>query len=163
MINKNKYNKNIDYNDHKIKAFIFDLGGVILGSPLEAIHMHEIKYNLPKNFINYNISLNPNSAFRKLEKGIIDIPKFINDFKIELDSENAIKLYMEYNLKKKNKKLNRNEFPKNGFNIDTNELFSEMMKYSSYVHSNMLHCLFLLRSLGYIVIALTNNFKPMVN
>eukprot|EP01084_Bolivina_argentea_P212110 360627_1 len=143
------------------KAVIFDLGGVVFGSPIEGINRYERLNNLPTNFINIFIVSTKHNAFKKLERGKLSITQFQKEFKKELDDPKAIDVYIKYMQKRKNIQLNRNDFPINGYNIDTADMFGKMSTYSLKIHKEMIHCLFMLRGLGYLTIALTNNFIPM--
>ena len=144
-----------------IKAVVFDLGGVIFGSPLEGINEFEIQYNIPNNFINICIVSTKNNAFKRLECGELTINEFKKEFKKELKNPKMIDIYIEYIKRKKGVILNRNDFPTNGFDIDTGILFDKMKEKSAFVCQEMIHCVCILRMYGYKVLALTNNFKPL--
>ena len=78
-----------------------------------------------------------------------------------MEDPKAIDIYIKYMYNKKNLVLNRDDFPRNGYKIDTKDMFNKMHIYSSKVHTEMLHCLSMLRKLGFITVALTNNFSLM--
>eukprot|EP01084_Bolivina_argentea_P215378 365644_1 len=143
------------------KAVIFDLGGVVFGSPLQRLNEYEKVHNLPHNFINICILQIQNNAFKRMERGEITVSQFHKQFKKELDNPSSIDTYINYIKTKKNIQLNRNDFPKKGFNVDTINMFNPNNVYGVTIHNEMLHCLFMLRGLGIITIALTNNFEPL--
>ena len=45
------------------KCVVFDLGGVVFGSPIEGINEYEAANQLPKNFINIFIASTRDNAF----------------------------------------------------------------------------------------------------
>jgi putative hydrolase of the HAD superfamily len=64
-----------------ISAVIFDLGGVVLGSPLHAIRAYEQELGLPRNFINrVAADTAPNGAWSRLERGELTMEAFYSDF-----------------------------------------------------------------------------------
>ncbi|KAL8675515.1 MAG: hypothetical protein Q9168_000027 [Polycauliona sp. 1 TL-2023] len=68
------------------KAILFDIGGVCVLSPLEAIATYENKNSIPSDWINYAISRSaPNGAWQKLERGEIKMDEgFFRDFNVDL-------------------------------------------------------------------------------
>ena len=133
----------------------------MFGSPIEGINEYERLNNLPPNFINIFIVSTKENAFKRLERGRLSIPEFLKQVKKELDDASAIDVYIEYMKRKKNANLNRNDFPQNGYDIDTVDVFSKMNSFGAKVHKQMIHCLFMLRCSGYLTVALTNNFVAM--
>ncbi|EXJ89272.1 microsomal epoxide hydrolase [Capronia epimyces CBS 606.96] len=69
------------------KVLMFDIGGVCVVSPFQAILDYEIQHGIPKGYINYAIrELTPNGAWHKLERG--EIPNdanFMRGFKADLE------------------------------------------------------------------------------
>jgi len=49
------------------KAVIFDIGGVLIQSPLQGVRRYEIKLDLPPNYINFAIS-SQGETFTKIGK-----------------------------------------------------------------------------------------------
>ncbi|KXN67289.1 hypothetical protein CONCODRAFT_10664, partial [Conidiobolus coronatus NRRL 28638] len=85
-----------------IKAIIFDLGGVCLGSPLNSIRDYELENNIPKEFINVIISSwGSTGPFQKLERGEVDYNEFYSEFHRLLNLPENIQTYKKY-LKLKN-------------------------------------------------------------
>ena len=71
-----------------LSAVIFDLGGVVLGSPLHAIERFEREQGIPDGFVNrVVVASGPSGAWSRLERGEIDLERFYRDF--ELDCESA--------------------------------------------------------------------------
>ena len=67
-----------------IRAIIFDLGGVVLGSPLHAIAAYEQEIGLPANFVNHVVAdTAPNGAWSRLERGEISMETFYTDFEAD--------------------------------------------------------------------------------
>jgi len=64
-----------------IRAVIFDLGGVVLGSPLHAIAEYERELGIPANFVNRVVAETaPDGAWSRLERGEISMETFYTDF-----------------------------------------------------------------------------------
>ncbi|KAL8759394.1 MAG: hypothetical protein Q9184_003637 [Pyrenodesmia sp. 2 TL-2023] len=85
------------------KAVLFDIGGVCMLSPLEALTTYENKNNIPSNWINFAISRNaPNGFWQRLERGEIKMDKeFFRGFNADLRNE---KLWKEYHTSFRNTK-----------------------------------------------------------
>jgi putative hydrolase of the HAD superfamily len=67
-----------------IRAIIFDLGGVVLGSPLHAIAEYEREIGLPANFVNrVVVDTAPGGAWSRLERGEISLEIFYADFEAD--------------------------------------------------------------------------------
>jgi putative hydrolase of the HAD superfamily len=70
------------------QAVIFDIGGVIVGSPLHAIAAYEREVGLPAGFINrVVVATGTAGAWARLERGELDLPRFFPAF--ERDCEEA--------------------------------------------------------------------------
>ncbi|OAL26436.1 hypothetical protein AYO20_10104 [Fonsecaea nubica] len=69
------------------KVLMFDIGGVCVQSPFQAILEYEIENGIPKGYINYSIrALTPDGAWHKLERG--EIPNdddYFRLFKADLE------------------------------------------------------------------------------
>ncbi|KAL8829582.1 MAG: hypothetical protein Q9191_001933 [Dirinaria sp. TL-2023a] len=68
------------------KALLFDIGGVCVLSPLQAIVEFEQKHSIPADWVNFAISQqNPNGAWQRLERGEIKMDKrFFSSFNADL-------------------------------------------------------------------------------
>ncbi len=63
------------------RAVIFDLGGVVLGSPLHAIAAFERDHGLPAGFVNrVVVETGAQGAWGRLERGLYDLEAFIPAF-----------------------------------------------------------------------------------
>ena len=70
--------------DRPLRAVIFDLGGVVLGSPLHAIRRYERSLEIPENAINRVVmETAPAGAWHQLERGEIDMSTFYTSFEGE--------------------------------------------------------------------------------
>ena len=68
----------------RFAAVIFDLGGVVLGSPLHAIARYERACGLPAGFVNrVVVSSGPSGAWSRLERGELAVPDFIPAFEAD--------------------------------------------------------------------------------
>ncbi|KAI4114215.1 MAG: hypothetical protein LQ345_004968 [Seirophora villosa] len=85
------------------KAVLFDIGGVCVLSPLEAITTYENKSQIPSNWINFAISRSaPNGFWQRLERGEIKMDEhFFKGFNADLRNE---KLWKEYHTNFRNSK-----------------------------------------------------------
>jgi putative hydrolase of the HAD superfamily len=64
-----------------IRAVIFDLGGVVLGSPLHAIAEYERELGIPPNFVNRVVAdTAPTGAWSRLERGELAMQAFYAAF-----------------------------------------------------------------------------------
>jgi putative hydrolase of the HAD superfamily len=71
----------------KHRAVIFDLGGVVLGSPLHAIAALERDEGIPAGFVNrLVVSSGPAGAWARLERGELDLEAFYQAFDRECAS-----------------------------------------------------------------------------
>ena len=67
-----------------IRAVIFDLCGVVLGSPLHAIAQYERELGIPGNFVNRVVAdTAPDGAWSRLERGEISMEAFYDAFETE--------------------------------------------------------------------------------
>lgn len=63
------------------RAVIFDLGGVVLGSPLHAIARYEREAGLPERFVGRVVAdTTPHGAWSRLERGELDMEAFFDAF-----------------------------------------------------------------------------------
>jgi len=115
-----------------IKAVIFDLGGVILDSPMEIFAAFEKQHGLPENFLNRLIvESGQEGAWARLERGELALTEFFDAFDEEI--RNA------------------------GANISSRELMDAVNDFAN-MRPEMLQLVRRLRKSGYLVAALTNNW-----
>ena len=63
------------------RGVIFDLGGVVCGSPLHAIAAFEQECGIPPGFVNHVVvSTAPAGAWSRLERGELDLGGFFPAF-----------------------------------------------------------------------------------
>ncbi|MCP3984617.1 MAG: HAD family phosphatase [bacterium] len=68
----------------ELRAIIFDLGGVVIDSPLHAIAGYERELGIPNGFVNrLVVETGPAGAWSRLERGEIDRGTFERDFDAE--------------------------------------------------------------------------------
>lgn len=115
-----------------IRAIIFDLGGVVLGSPLHAIAAYERELGIPANFVNRVVAdTSPDGAWSRLERGEISMETFYTDF--ESDCQAA------------------------GQTLSARTMF-EHMAAATLPRPSMLEAIRRIRAEGFLTAALTNNW-----
>ncbi|KAI9472396.1 MAG: HAD-like domain-containing protein [Benjaminiella poitrasii] len=139
-----------------IKAVIFDIGGVCVGSPMAGIHRFEEQHGLPRNYINVAIvSQGDHGAFQKLERGEIKLQEFYKDFGSQLSHPSNKEHYEAY-LEKSGKDI-PSTIP--DITIDGKRLFTTMMTETARLDPNIYLALNKLKACGkFKLAALTNNF-----
>jgi epoxide hydrolase-like predicted phosphatase len=117
-----------------ISAVIFDLGGVVIASPMQTFANHEREQGLEPNFINRMIVKNGHdSAWGRLERGEIAMnAEFFTSFDAELSAAGAP-------------------------GLSSHAIFSDVAK-AAGVNQNMVAAIGRLRDAGYRLAALTNNW-----
>lgn len=115
-----------------IRAVIFDLGGVVLGSPLHAIAAYEAELGLPAGIVNrVVVDTGEEGAWGRLERGKVALEEFVPAF--EADCSAA------------------------GFWIDAREMMTRMGE-ASQPRPEMLAAIGVIRDAGLRAAALTNNW-----
>ena len=115
-----------------IKAVIFDLGGVILDSPMEIFAAFEKQHGLPENFLNRLIvESGQEGAWARLERGELALTEFFDAFDQEIRQAGA--------------------------DISSRKLMAAVNDFAN-VRPEMLKAVRRLRKSGYLVAALTNNW-----
>jgi len=67
-----------------LRAVIFDLGGVVLDSPLHAIARFERDQGIPEGFVNRVVATTgPEGAWGRLERGLLDLEGFVPAFEAD--------------------------------------------------------------------------------
>jgi putative hydrolase of the HAD superfamily len=68
-----------------LRAVIFDLGGVVIDSPLHAIRRYERELGIPVGTVDRVVlETGPRGAWSRLERGELAMPEFQRDFEAEL-------------------------------------------------------------------------------
>lgn len=113
-------------------AVLFDLGGVVLGSPLHAIADYERELGIPENFVNRVVaSTSPHGGWARLERGELTMEQFYAAF--EEDCRTA------------------------GHEIDAREMMNRMNA-ATQPREIMLEAIRRLRGVGFRTAAVTNNW-----
>jgi epoxide hydrolase-like predicted phosphatase len=77
-------------------AVLFDLGGVVLGSPLDAFAAYELELGLPPQSLNKAIvAAGPASAWARLERGELTMAQFFEAFDAELTAAVQVRISAE--------------------------------------------------------------------
>lgn len=118
----------------RFRAVIFDLGGVVLGSPLHAIAAFEKQHNIPANAINLHVARShPDGAWHRLERGeLLMGDEFYSLFDQELHAL--------------------------GYSGSSEQMMADIHRISQ-PRQEMLAAIKALRRVGFKVAALTNNWK----
>ncbi|MEW6443540.1 MAG: HAD family phosphatase [bacterium] len=115
-----------------IKAVIFDLGGVVLDSPLEVLARYEARIGLSPNFLNRLIAQRGlDGAWSRLERGKMGMEEFFDAFDAEVAAA--------------------------GGRISSRDLIAEITL-DTQPRPPMLEAIRRLRAAGFKVAALTNNW-----
>jgi epoxide hydrolase-like predicted phosphatase len=115
-----------------IRAVLFDLGGVVLGSPLHAIAAYEREAGIAAGAVNrVVVDTGPEGAWGRLERGRLDLERFVPAF--EADCRAA------------------------GFGLDARAMMERMAE-ASQPRPEMLAAIATIRGSGLRAAALTNNW-----
>ena len=114
------------------RAVIFDLGGVVLGSPLHAIAAYERDLGIPHGFVNRVVmDTAPSGAWSRLERGELAMEQFFGAFEADCGAA--------------------------GETIDARTMFARMAE-ASQPRPQMLAAIARIRAGGLKTAALTNNW-----
>ncbi|CAM1501049.1 Fc.00g102110.m01.CDS01 [Cosmosporella sp. VM-42] len=144
------------------KVLLFDIGGVCVKSPFQAILDYELSLGIPPGWVNYSISKTaPNGFWHRLEKGEVPMDNtFFNGFSQDLHNPERWEAFYKQH-QTKNSDLPKTTPPLPA--IDAKWLFDEMMTASNYPDPWMHPALKNLKASGkYILAALSNTviFPP---
>ncbi|KAJ3285772.1 hypothetical protein HDU79_007084 [Rhizoclosmatium sp. JEL0117] len=142
-----------------IRAVIFDLGGVVVSSPLEAIREYEKTQGLPPNYLNVAIQARGSSgAFQRFERGELSLSEFIPAFSADLSCPENVDHYERFLAAKSLKPLSTSHVETlRNLHVDGNVMFQLIMKASDTINPLMEEAIRRLKG-HYKVAALTNNF-----
>jgi putative hydrolase of the HAD superfamily len=115
------------------RAVIFDLGGVVLGSPLHAIAEYEREVGLPAGFVNrVVVDSGPRGAWSRLERGELSMKAFHAAFEADCEAR--------------------------GHTLSGEELMQRLGAAAAEPRPAMLEAVRRIRTHGLIATALTNNW-----
>ncbi|KAJ5166985.1 uncharacterized protein N7482_005766 [Penicillium canariense] len=141
-------------------GLLFDIGGVCVVSPFQAILDYEVANNIPPGWVNFSISrTSPSGSWHKLERGQIPMDAtFFTGFNEDLQNPELWKQFHEQLAKKKGQS-NAGSIPPLP-KVDAEWLFWEMMRISRTPDPFMLPALQKLKASGqYLMGALSNTVK----
>ena len=122
--------------DLPFRAVLFDLGGVVLGSPLHAIANFEAEHDIPAGFVNrVVVDTGAGGAWARHERGELERERFMQEFSRECQAA--------------------------GHALSVPDLFERMAEVSE-PRPQMLEAIRRIRSRGLLTAALTNNFPSDV-
>ncbi|BDD59808.1 hypothetical protein MAP00_004995 [Monascus purpureus] len=143
-------------------GLLFDIGGVCVLSPFQAILDYEIAHNIPPGWVNFSISRTaPNGSWHKLERGEIKMDAdFFAAFKKDLQNQVLWEKFQEY-LQRKQKKTNASNHVSTPVppmpEVDAERLFWEMMRISRTPDPYIFPALKRLKESGKFIIGALSN------
>lgn len=140
------------------KALIFDIGGVCVASPLQAILTYEISHRIPPGWINTSISKTaPSGYWHKLERGEIPLDSdFFAGFNRDLHDARRWKDFYVQAMRKRDLIVEECEIPRMPV-VDGEGLFWEMMKVARTPDPWMVPALLNLKRSGKFLLAALSN------
>ncbi|KAJ5247512.1 hypothetical protein N7468_002495 [Penicillium chermesinum] len=146
--------------NHRPVCLLFDIGGVCVVSPFQAILDYELSNNIPPGWVNFSISrTSPNGSWHRIERGEIPMDaNFFAAFNEDLCNLTLWKQFHEQQHKKKGLSgtVTVPPLPK----VDAEWLFWEMMRVSRAPDPYMFPALKKLRASGkFLLGALSNTIK----
>jgi hypothetical protein len=80
-----------------IKAVIFDIGGVVVSSPIQGTYDYELIHGLPHNYVNASIlKSGSQGAFQRLERGELEMQSFYREFENDLNDPSNLEYYKQF-------------------------------------------------------------------
>ncbi|UZP35860.1 hypothetical protein NXS19_003676 [Fusarium pseudograminearum] len=143
-------------SESKPKVLLFDIGGVCVVSPFQAILDYELSLGIPPGWVNYSISRTaPNGFWHRLEKGEIPMDEsFFKGFSQDLhDPTRWDAFYKREQSKDPNLSQEAPPVPA----IDAEWLFNEMMTVSNSPDPWMYPALKKLKENGQFILAALSN------
>ncbi|KAM0341378.1 hypothetical protein ACHAPU_010021 [Fusarium lateritium] len=143
-------------SEAKPKVLLFDIGGVCVVSPFQAILDYELSLGIPPGWVNYSISRTaPNGFWHRLEKGEIQMDgSFFRGFSQDLHDPTRWAAFYERE-QSKDPSLPKDTPPVPP--VDAKWLFNEMMNISNSPDPWMFPALKKLRENGEFILAALSN------
>ncbi|PGH14576.1 hypothetical protein AJ79_02911 [Helicocarpus griseus UAMH5409] len=145
------------------KGLLFDIGGVCVVSPFQAILDYELANNIPTGWVNYSIQhTSPNGAWHKIERGEVKIDAdFFKEFNSDFRHQNLWEAFHAQQIKKRGVTASSQPpssstlppLPK----IDAEFLFWEMMRVARSPDPYMFPALAKLKASGQFVLGALSN------
>ncbi|KXS10053.1 HAD-like protein [Gonapodya prolifera JEL478] len=140
------------------KGVLFDIGGVVTGSPIQGIMEYEKKHGIPRGYINFCIfSSGVGGAWDRLERGELKVgPAFFRELEKDVGKPENVGKFKQY-------------YGSRGvatpdisgpITINGEECFRTMNESAKLLDQKMVKAIDRLRAAGLRVGALTNNSKP---
>ncbi|PYH79102.1 60S ribosomal protein L5 [Aspergillus uvarum CBS 121591] len=139
------------------RGLLFDIGGVCVLSPFQAIVDYELAHNIPPGWVNFSISRTaPNGSWHRLERGDIKMDAdFFVGFQNDLQSPSLWKQFQE---KIQSKSPTGTQSPTPPVpKIDAEFLFWEMMRVSRTPDPHMFPALKELKESGQFILGALSN------
>ncbi|KZT57189.1 HAD-like protein [Calocera cornea HHB12733] len=139
------------------KGVLFDIGGVLLASPLTVIQGYSRSLGLPGDYLNVLITaLGHDSAWARFERGELDLWSFYTVWGDELSDTTRGRVAYSAWARKRGREPE--EVPQR-VRVDARELFGMMMRQAGTYDPYILQAVKSLRRLGkHRVVAVTNNY-----
>ncbi|KAI9923811.1 hypothetical protein ASPWEDRAFT_500000 [Aspergillus wentii DTO 134E9] len=139
-------------------GLLFDIGGVCVVSPFQAILDYEISQNIPPGWVNFSISrTSPNGSWHRLERGEIKLDAdFFSGFNKDLRSPALWKQFHERAQQKQASKNTAASVPPLP-EVDAEWLFWEMMRISRTPDPYMFPALKKLKESGQFIMGALSN------
>ncbi|KAI1976769.1 hypothetical protein LOZ53_003645 [Ophidiomyces ophidiicola] len=144
------------------KGLLFDIGGVCVVSPFQAILDYELANNIPVGWINYAIqNTSPNGAWHRVERGEVELgPRFFEDFNSDFQHQHLWEAFQEQKNKKKPQASSTSSttsahlpLPK----VDAEYMFWEMMRVAREPDPYMFPALKKLKKSGKFILGALSN------
>ncbi|KAK2795711.1 hypothetical protein FQN52_003560 [Onygenales sp. PD_12] len=142
------------------KGLLFDIGGVCVVSPFQAILDYEIANNIPLGWVNYSIQhTSPDGAWHKIERGEIDCDaNFFRAFNSDFRHQHLWEAFHEQLRKKKGSTAAATNTPLPPLpTIDAEYMFWEMMRMARNPDPYMYPALQKLQASGEFVLGALSN------
>ncbi|PYI32351.1 60S ribosomal protein L5 [Aspergillus indologenus CBS 114.80] len=139
------------------RGLLFDIGGVCVLSPFQAILDYELAHNIPPGWVNFSISRTaPNGSWHRLERGDIKMDAdFFAGFQNDLQNPSLWKQFQE-KIQSKNPTGTQSPTPPVP-KIDAEFLFWEMMRVSRTPDPHMFPALKSLKESGQFILGALSN------